>query len=74
MNPDEVATEIDRLARECGEDPFELFRAATSGEWIVIDMKNDHVIEKIERMINPLHPAEMAQIDRIVFNNATGQK
>jgi hypothetical protein len=73
MNLDEIALEVDKISAEVGEDPFEMFRAATSGERIVILIGHDDAVDRIEGLIKDLTPAEIAQIDRTVFNNATGQ-
>ncbi len=72
MNIDELATAINRLGAEYGEDPFELFRAATSGDRAAI-IYGDDAVDQIELMIADHTPTDLARLDRIVFNNSTGQ-
>lgn len=69
MNIDELATAIDRLGAEYGEDPFEMFRAATSGDRTAVLIGCDDAVDQIELMIADHSPADLARLDRIVFNN-----
>jgi hypothetical protein len=66
-----IALEIDKIAAFVHEDPFELFRAALTGELIMII--HDDAVDEIEKIIANCSPSDLARIDRIVFDHATGQ-
>jgi hydrogenase maturation factor len=66
-----IALEVDKIAAFVHEDPFELFRAATSGERIMVI--HDDAVDEIEKIIASCSKFDLARIDRIVFDHATGQ-
>lgn len=70
-NLTQLALEVDRIAMIAGDDPFELYRAAVSGERIVIT--DDDACDKIEELIKGLTSRERILLDAIIFANATGQ-
>lgn len=67
----ELALKVDEIAQRAGDDPFELYRAAVSGERIVIT--DDDACDEIEKLIEELSARERIMLDAIVFSNATGQ-
>jgi|HubBroStandDraft_5_1064220.scaffolds.fasta_scaffold34136_5 hypothetical protein len=69
-----IALEIDKIAAQVHEDPFELFRAATSGDWTAIMLGHDEAVDYIEHLIDNCSPTDLARIDRIVFDHATGRE
>lgn len=71
MNLDEIAIKIDAIAVTAGDDPFEIFRAATSGERIVIT--DDEAVDQVETLIADLSQTDLARLDRMIFNSSTGQ-
>jgi hypothetical protein len=72
-NITELALAIDAIAANFNEDPFELFRAALNDDFSSIDDDAIEGVAQVKTLINGLNPFEIARIDRIVFNNATGQ-
>lgn len=72
MNLTEFALKVDEIATRAGDDPFELYRAAISGERCAID--DDDACDEIEELIKDLTRRERILLDVIVFANATGQK
>lgn len=70
-NLTELALEVDHIAMIAGDDPFELYRAAVSGERIVIT--DDDACDKIESLIAKLTSREKILLDALIFANATGQ-
>jgi len=71
-NLTKLALKVDKIAQRIGDDPFELYRAATSGERIVIT--DDDACDEVERLIEDLTTREKILLDAIIFSNATGQK
>jgi len=69
-----IALEVDKIAAQVGEDPFELFRAATSGDRTAITLGHDDAIDYIEHLIDNCSPIDLARIDRIVFDHAVGRE
>lgn len=67
MTPKEIGLKIIEIGADVEEDPFELFRAATSGSREAILISHDKAVDTIESMIDGLDETALVQIDRIVF-------
>jgi hypothetical protein len=58
----EIALEVDKVAQEAGEDPYEIFVNARKGENL-----DSPPVAYIAHMIDKCSQFDIAQIDRLVF-------
>lgn len=70
-----IALEVDKIAAQIGEDPYELFVLARGGKITnpPTAKGSDEAVTYIEHLIDTCSTSDIARIDRIVFDNATGQ-
>lgn len=62
-----IALEIDKIAQEVHEDPFELFRAAQGHSTDKIQLEGDYAVEAVKELIQGCSDTDLVRIDRLVF-------